>query len=183
MDYFTADTHFGHANLARRRGFERPIDMDEALVAAWNDKVTNADRVFILGDFSFSKMIHTVELTSRLRGQLFLVRGNHDSRKEANANPYFAWVRDYECIKAEDGTTLSLSHFPMLVWNKSHYGAWHLHGHSHGNLRLPPGMEKARIFDVGVDSVHKRTGSWAPVTFNEIKELRGEVEDVSFDHH
>ena len=29
-----------------------------------------------------------------------------------------------------------LCHYAMRVWDRSHYGSWHLYGHSHGNL--PP---------------------------------------------
>jgi calcineurin-like phosphoesterase family protein len=39
-----------------------------------------------------------------------------------------------------------LSHFPLEVWDRKHYGSYHLHGHSHGNL--PP---RGRRMDVGVD--------------------------------
>ena len=184
MDFFTADLHFFHRRLAELRGFDNCVDkMNDTLVRNWNNKVARGDRVFILGDFSFGKLAETVAITSKLNGQLFLVRGNHDSMKECKANPHFSWVKDYEFMKAACGTYISMSHFPMLVWNKSHYGSWHLHGHSHGNLRLPPGMEKARTFDVGVDNVERLGGTLAPVTFEEIVSLRGEVGDVQLDHH
>ena len=28
---------------------------------------------------------------------------------------------------------ITLNHYPMYVWNKSHYGAWNLHGHIHSD--------------------------------------------------
>ena len=46
-----------------------------------------------------------------------------------------------------DGQLIVLCHYSMRKWNKSHYGSWHLYGHSHGNLP-PLGLS----FDVGVDT-------------------------------
>ena len=39
-----------------------------------------------------------------------------------------------------------LCHYSMRVWDRSHYGSWHLYGHSHGNL--PP---LKNSLDVSVD--------------------------------
>jgi calcineurin-like phosphoesterase family protein len=44
------------------------------------------------------------------------------------------------------GDLVVLFHYAMRVWNRSHRGAWHLFGHSHGQLQ-PEG----RSCDVGVD--------------------------------
>jgi calcineurin-like phosphoesterase family protein len=48
----------------------------------------------------------------------------------------------------------------MRVWPKSHYGTWHLFGHSHGCLE-PWG----KSFDVGVDAWQMR-----PISINQVKE-------------
>lgn len=42
---------------------------------------------------------------------------------------------------------ITLCHYAMRVWNKSHFNAWQLYGHSHGNLS-PLGKQ----YDVGVDN-------------------------------
>jgi hypothetical protein len=46
------------------------------------------------------------------------------------------------------------------VWNKAHYGAFHLYGHSHGSL--PP---QGRSHDVGTN-----VWDYRPVTLAEVKE-------------
>lgn len=183
MDFFTADTHFYHEKMAELRGFNSTDAMNERLVNDWNAVVGKSDRVFVLGDLSFGRQADTIELMSHLQGQIFLVLGNHDSRKEAAKNPYVTWAREAAFIKAPCGTGLSLSHFPMLVWNKSHYGSWHLHGHSHGNLKLPAEMAGARIFDVGVDNTYEHTGTYGPMSFDLIQIARGPVSDIALDHH
>ena len=50
--FFIADTHFGHANIIKfaKRPFDDVYEMDEALVANWNETVRPADTVFVLGD-------------------------------------------------------------------------------------------------------------------------------------
>ena len=45
-----------------------------------------------------------------------------------------------------DGQHIVLLHYGMRVWPRSHHGAIHLYGHSHGNL---PGDNQS--VDVGVD--------------------------------
>ena len=50
--FFTADTHFGHANVIRfdDRPFGSVDEMDEELIRRWNSKVGTEDFVYVLGD-------------------------------------------------------------------------------------------------------------------------------------
>ncbi|MDP2727308.1 MAG: hypothetical protein Q8P59_07165, partial [Dehalococcoidia bacterium] len=41
---------------------------------------------------------------------------------------------------------VTLCHYPVARWDRSHHGAWHLHGHSHGFYK-----GRGFILDVGVD--------------------------------
>ena len=52
MIYFTADTHFDHANIIRfcNRPFATVEEMNETLITNWNRKVHANDTVFIIGD-------------------------------------------------------------------------------------------------------------------------------------
>ena len=56
---------------------------------------------------------------------------------------------------------MTLCHFSMRVWPKSHYDSWNLYGHSHNCL---PGEGKS--MDVGVDA-----HGFAPVSFEEVKTI------------
>ena len=49
MIYFTADTHFGHANVVWMCGRPYPdVEvMNEAMIAAWNERVHGNDTVYI----------------------------------------------------------------------------------------------------------------------------------------
>jgi len=76
-EWFTADTHFGHARVIElaRRPFAGLSDMDEALIARWNERIAPGDLVYHLGDFAFAD--HNRYLP-RLAGEKRLIRGNHD---------------------------------------------------------------------------------------------------------
>lgn len=54
-----------------------------------------------------------------------------------------------------------LSHYAHRVWPQSHYGSFHLYGHSHGNL---PDDERSLSFDVGIDVLN------APISYNDVVE-------------
>ncbi len=170
--YFTSDLHWGHAKMATLRGFETPAQMNEKLIENWNAKVPKNAEVYVLGDFSFMGAIATREIIGRLNGRIALVPGNHDSGMNAGTLSLFDRVLPpLKNIKVnrhlEDGTEvvqhLVLCHFPLLVWDKGHYGAWHLHGHCHGRAQYP--NPNARIVDVGIDG--PRSGL-SPLSFDDI---------------
>jgi calcineurin-like phosphoesterase family protein len=183
--WFTADTHFDHANVIRYAG--RPFDnveaMDEALVANWNARVQPGDWVYHLGDFAFCKPERALWFARRLAGNKCLVFGNHDKRlrREDDLLKQFCWARDLTEIKVQDETApdgvqrIVLCHYAMRVWNRSHYGAWQLYGHSHGSLKDDP---HALQLDVGVDA-------WAyrPVSYEEIRARMKQKEWRPVDHH
>ena len=121
--------------------------MDRVLVENWNSIVTDQDIVYHLGDFSFGPATKYMKL---LNGTKCFVRGNHEKPLLNLIN-----IKDVPYIRhlqIESYPSITLCHFSMRVWHKSHFGAYHLFGHSHG--RLEP---YKRSVDVGVDS-HWITG-------------------------
>lgn len=73
---FISDTHFGHTNMALKRGFSSAEEMDEHIIQKWNSKVHKKDTVFILGDITMEK--DSYEILDRLNGYKKVVLGNHD---------------------------------------------------------------------------------------------------------
>lgn len=147
--YFTGDTHFGHSNIRKwseaRKAFQTVEDMDETLIRNWNQTVRPEDTVWHLGDFSWGS-VSVASYLRRLNGTIHLIFGNHDKPARQSAH-LFASAADYREIKV-DGQQITLCHYAMLTFNKSHYGAWQLHGHSHGSLPDDPNICR---LDVGVD--------------------------------
>lgn len=189
--FFTGDTHFGHANVIdyTKRPFRdangKPDAraMDEALVERWNAVVQPSDCIYHLGDFALTRAEQIDHLLTRLHGQKFLILGNHDKTIRASGylQKHFTWVRELAEIKIEDADTprgvqsIVLCHYSMRVWNKSHYGAWQLYGHSHGSL---PDIPHLLSTDVGTD-----TNNYTPLSYEEVKARMVKKTWRPVDHH
>lgn len=203
--FFTSDLHFGHANVIQysQRPFATADEMDAALVRNWNDVVSPRDTVYILGDLALKRSAQLIELLQALRGRKHLIFGNHDKalRKDTKALALFESTQDLRTVKvqdpdAKDGVQrIVLCHFPMLVWDRSHYGAWHLHGHCHGTLaddphalRLDVGVDAWETDGVKVDHERReifrvREKLYRPVEYSEIKERMKTKTWKPVDHH
>ena len=158
--FFTSDTHLGHKNIIRycNRPFKTIDEMNEAIIKKWNDIVNPCDTVYHLGDFSFGDPICYRE---RLKGKIILIKGNHDFKLSKAKLSCFESVHDMLQISVEK-TVITLCHYAMRVWSKSHFNAWHLYGHSHGMLKGDWG----KSYDVGVDN-----NSFSPISFDELKKI------------
>ena len=172
--FFTADTHFGHKAIIKysERPFEHLGQMDEALIAGWNERVGSKDEVYHLGDVSFWAPARTQAILDALNGKIYLVRGNHDKRIRGALEDRFEWVKDYYEYRRDKQSAI-LCHYPFETWRKSHHGSWHLHGHSHGAL-----TQRGRRLDVGVD-----TNDLRPYHWDEIVDFMSQQEFVPVDHH
>lgn len=173
---FTSDTHFGHANIIRysNRPFASVEDMDEVLIRNWNARVRPDDEIWHLGDLTFRDDKGAGALLRRLNGRKHLVWGNHDSQR-VRALKEWESSQPYAEL-ALDGRKIVLLHYGLRVWNKSHHGALHFYGHSHGSL---PGDRQS--CDVGVDNPFC---GYAPWSLPEIdRHLATLPERMPVDHH
>lgn len=153
--YFTSDQHNNHENKSGRgiiqlmnRPFKTLEEMHEELADRHNSIVKPGDIVWNLGDFAYSDHEKFVRM---LNGNQNLVKGNHDKRRELKrfsigGKGHFQSIQDVAFIKVGD-IEIFLSHYAHRVWNKSHYGSWHLFGHSHGMM-----PDSGKSCDVGVDA-------------------------------
>lgn len=183
MVYFTADPHLGHKNIISHcsRPFSTTDEMDEALISSWNQRVTENDEIYILGDLMFF-CSEPQSYLERLSGRKHLIMGNHDSvwmrRMESRvkknipgarpASDFFESIRDMNEITLESGEKLVLCHYPMMSWNGLAGGSWLIFGHIHNSTDAPywpllRGMERA--LNAGVD-----VNDFRPVTFCELLE-------------
>ena len=175
--FVTADTHFYHSGILKHgRGefFESEEAMTAALVQNWVANVPKNAIVYHLGDFSFGTKSQTIEVVKELTGEIHLVRGNHDPKKEWFES-LFASVRDYRELRIE-GQKIVMSHYPFLTWNGAHRGAWMWHGHSHHGL-TPTTQPR---LDVGVDGPGY---GFAPLSFDEVAEIMRDRVYTPVDHH
>ena len=173
-EFFTADWHLFHNNIRLPNYCNRPFssveEMNEAILANHNAIVKPEDEVYILGDVAFSKAA-TVErvkwMLSRFNGKLHLIQGNHD-KVALQCRNMFQWIKPLHELSIPDpdghhGSQLVvLCHYAMRTWNKSHWGTYHLYGHSHGSLAEDP---NSFSFDVGVDC-----WDFKPVNYEQVKQ-------------
>lgn len=177
--FFTADTHFGHKAMVERfrprLGASSVGEHDEMLIDRWNSTVGQRDTVFHLGDLSFHNRAGTTEILSRLNGQIFFIKGNHDKASRGGSIvERFEWVGDYKTLRIGE-QYIVMFHFPIDSWHMVGRGSWHLHGHCHGNL---PPTDRARM-DVGVDA-HP---DFKPFSFEEVSETLKDRKGMPEDHH
>lgn len=131
--FYISDTHFGHSGIIRydNRPFMTVEEMDETIIQRWNDVVSDADMVYVLGDFSWYKEEETLKILDRLSGHKVLIKGNHD-RISPRVARKFMRVCDYLEIK-DNGQKVILSHYPIPFWNGQFRNTIHLYGHVHNS--------------------------------------------------
>lgn len=114
MDYFIADTHFGHKNIVKYTG--RPSNYVGLIMAAWRKTVKPEDTVYHLGDVSFLNKEKTIKIMKFLPGKKLLLRGNHD---HYHGKQWFLTVGFEDVIAStfvyKEGLTIAvvLTHAPL----------------------------------------------------------------------
>ncbi len=174
--YFTADTHFGHALMLKDRPFASTDEMDRALIDAWNSVVKPDDIVWHLGDFSYHDEDRTASIFSQLKGRKRLILGNHDLDNRGDVRRSIAGLAwdiapSHYAETKQEGERVILNHYAQRSWNASIHGSWHFYGHSHG--RLP---EHGRSRDCGVDCGDL---GYAPASFRNLTASMRDAEVVA----
>lgn len=165
--FVVSDSHFGHAKISEyaKRPFDSVEEMDEFMIAAWNETVEYQDVVYHLGDFCLGDLEMATGYFERLNGKIFVLGNDfhHDKRwlKEYNKTSDFDWVMSksgwtvfvvppIQVLKAKWyglSKPIVLCHFEMASWPQSHFGSWHFYGHDH--VTFAPFGQK---MNVGVDA-------------------------------
>lgn len=184
-DFFTSDMHIGHKKI--RQFCPTRLDDDE-MIKLWNRTVSPNDDVYHLGDLTFTNSKETIDYLSQLNFRTFYtLEGNHDNSNGLRRFllPVFKdrmRIIDTPYLERRfDGMFVVMHHYPQYVWNRSHHGSIHLHGHCHGNFD-PRG--KGKLVDVGIDSPWI-TGKPEnrPYSWKEIKDYMATVPIYNADHH
>ena len=165
MIYFTSDLHLGHEAVIRmqNRPFTNADEMNRVLIENYNSVVHKDDTVYLLGDICFRIGVEKAnELIASLKGKKYLIRGNHDKKYDESL---FEDIRDFMTISV-NGLHISLMHYPMLSWPRSHYGSTMLHGHIHSDTSYNISNRETGInrYDVGVDA-----NSYMPISIKQIE--------------
>ena len=166
---FTSDLHFGHANIIRycNRPFADVGEMNEGLVANWNEVVGADDEVWVLGDVAMGPIHESLSFVGRLAGRKVLVAGNHDRCWAGHGPASEKWIDVYRdagfdaILQGAVTTTVAgievrCCHFPyagdsrdeerFVAERPADDGLVLLHGHVHEKWRT-----NGRQINVGVD--------------------------------
>ena len=147
--FLVSDTHFGHMGVCKftrsdgvtkLRPYTTPEEMDEDMVAKWNDRVRPTDKVYHLGDVVINR--RALKTLARLNGDKVLIRGNHDIFRDDECREYFRELRAYHVMNG-----MILSHIPVHSDSLGRFGV-NIHGHTHANR-----VRKARGVDVKTGEV------------------------------
>jgi calcineurin-like phosphoesterase family protein len=159
---FTADPHFGHSRIIEfcKRPFASVGEMDSHILTRMQAAMTPEDDLWIVGDFAFGGSDQASRLDGYLAsipGRKHLVIGNHDKTWMMRLS---GWTSIHDLIEVrEDGTRMTLCHYPMVTFPGARHGALQLFGHVHDNW---PGSRNS--VNVGVD-----VWDFRPVGLAEIK--------------
>lgn len=188
--FLISDTHFGHektCSVFKRpdgsplRPFASAEEMDEAMVARWNDRVRPGDKVYHLGDVVINRKFLSV--LARLNGDKVLIRGNHDIFKLSDYTEHFRDVRGYD---VKNG--MILSHVPVHSDSLTRFGC-NVHGHLHANRVMRPRGVDAKtgeiLYSDQIDSryhcVSVEHTDFAPISLEEVYDrIRAEGGTVGF---
>lgn len=191
--FFISDLHIGHKNVIKfdNRPFKNVDEMHTQMIQNWNSVVGDDDIVYFLGDLSFSRDELTKWFIYSLKGKIHFIMGNHDKYK--SISKFGRWENIYEYgteinIKDEGSASsrgsqgyqrIIMSHYPILSWNKAHYGSWHLHGHTHGNLfKSNQDYYKRKVIDVGCNCI-----DYTPISYQQVKSIMDKKTISAVDHH
>ena len=176
MIYYIADIHFKDQVIFEKckRPFKSLDEMEEAIISNWNNRVTDDDVVYILGDLGINE--EAIEVYRKLKGQKHLIVGNHD----IPLMEYIAKSNIFLSFKAMDFITdgdkkVFLCHYPLMDWWNYNYGSYLVYGHIH-NKDIANGLEYEKIkeyyedkfaFNCGVDVI-----GFTPRTLEELVEIK-----------
>ena len=183
MIWFTADHHYGHANIIKFQEDTRPFssieEHDEFGIKMWNEQVSPSDDVYYLGDFTLRDWKFASSVIKRLNGSINFIYGGHDHRwyydvsasemEELNITLLGELTTIFSPThKLQDKYPLPivLCHYAMLRWDRSHFNSLHLFGHSHGKLENP----SPNSMDIGID-----TSSFKLYSIDEVVTILGET--------
>ena len=165
--WMISDEHYGHKNVIRfdNRPFSSVHEMNKALIDNHNSVVTNEDLVIHVGDFTLERKYDQVysKYISRLNGKRHIfIKGSHDHWMKKSNQRYYQRMEF-----SIDKKHLVADHYPLVIWPRSHYSSYTIHGHTH---LWSPG--KGKIYNVSVS-----LNDYYPISWTRLVEIMDTKED------
>lgn len=172
--YLTSDLHLGHDKdfIYKPRGFNSIIESNKSIISNWNSIINDNDVVYVLGDLTLGDIKENINLIKQLKGQLFVIVGNHDTD---NRLRYYATCNniveiEYAYRLKYGKKSFWLSHYPVDTSNdfwssesnnkvdqsikniiRKEPTVWNLHGHTHSKEIFQPDLKYGH-YNVALDA-------------------------------
>lgn len=162
---FIADLHFGHGNMAIKRGFTTVEEHDEYIITKWNSVVNKRDITYILGDITMEKT-SSYHLLDRLNGTKKVILGNHD--KPSHVPELLKYVNSVGGMVQYKGVVLT--HCPIHPSELEYRFPFNVHGHIHDKqvMKMEDGFE---VIDERYICVSCERINYTPKTLDELKNI------------
>lgn len=150
--YLFSDPHFGHKNMALKRGFKSVEEHDWYITEQWNMTLNKRDVCWILGDITMEKDNYTI--LDKLNGIKKIVLGNHDMPQHVKSLQKHC---NYVCGMFKLDNYI-LTHVPI---HESEINRFYknIHGHVHENT-----ISDKRYINVSAEAIN-----YTPIQFEFIK--------------
>lgn len=127
---FISDPHFGHKNMAIRRGFQDEFCMNEHIISQWNSVVGKKDTTWILGDITMEKNDYSI--LDRLNGIKRVILGNHDQGQHTKFMlNHVNSIHGMTKIRDKVYGNIWLTHSPIHPMELEFRVGFNIHGHIH----------------------------------------------------
>ena len=135
------------------RGYADVNEMNEAQVRKWNEVVTDADEVWVLGDLMLGDFEQGLSYLKQLKGKIHVCLGNHDTSKREQAYRDLGWDVQLCARFKYKKISFYLSHYPTITHNIDEKELWqvvvNLYGHTHQTTNFY--HDDPWMYHVGVD--------------------------------
>ena len=172
MNYYISDTHFGHFNCIRfdNRPFASAEEMDAEIIRRWNEKVSDGDDIYFLGDLTYRSVQPAGWYLAQLKGRKHLIIGNHDRQMLMDPESMRFWQTVDKILTITEHykgnkTKVTLCHYPMVTWPGAGIGGFHVYGHVHCNL---PNWLNTAFWPPGALNAGCMIINYAPATLEEL---------------
>jgi len=155
---YYSDPHFGHLNMAIKRGFKDQYEMNEHIISEWNKVVSKRDVTWILGDITMEKSFDYYNL-DQLNGIKKVILGNHDEPQHVpELLKYVNSVSSMRYLKDKEFGNIIFTHAPIHPCELEYRYTINIHGHVHENT-----LDDKRYINVSAEVI-----DYKPKTLKEL---------------
>ena len=186
MIYYISDTHFRDQKIFDKckRPFKSIEEMEEKIISKWNQKVSDEDTIYVLGDIGKDDDPSTIDIFNKLKGHKHLIVGNHDHNmlEDIKKSNLFESIKFIDLILDGDNK-VCLCHYPLMDWMEFNRDGLLVYGHIHNKTEnngyayklMKVYYKNLKAYNAGVDVI-----GFEPRTLKELINLKEANKDEPY---